>query len=309
MVRMMNELKKKIVYYYIIFTFVLVILEWYLFQLMVVYLQKRMLLNETGKTMLELSAIMISAVLFTIVAYGYYKKVNQSILKETKRQAKERNMLFANIAHDLKNPISSVLGFARALESGAVKEEEQQTVLHTIGEKTLQVDEMIQKMFQYAKLEADGYLLQCQNTDLCKLIREVLALQYSEIEEKNMELDIDIPDKSVMKEIDVAEFSRVLRNLISNAIKHNENGTKIFVSLKENGNRVKIVVADSGIPIPPEQRQTIFEPFQCSDESRVAKDGSGLGLAIVRQIVQLHKGKIYIDDKIEEYTKGFVVEI
>lgn len=309
MVRMMNELKKKIVYYYIIFTFVLVILEWYLFQLMVVYLPKRMLLNETGKTMLELSAIMVSAVLFTIVAYGYYKKVNQSIIKETKRQAKERNMLFANIAHDLKNPISSVLGFARALESGAVKEEEQQTVLHTIGEKTLQVDEMIQKMFQYAKLEADGYLLQCQNTDLCKLIREVLALQYSEIEEKNMELDIDIPDKSVMKEIDVAEFSRVLRNLISNAIKHNENGTKIFVSLKENGNRVKIVVADSGIPIPPEQRQTIFEPFQCSDESRVAKDGSGLGLAIVRQIVQLHKGKIYIDDKIEEYTKGFVVEI
>lgn len=309
MVRMMNELKKKIVYYYIIFTFVLVILEWYLFQLMVVYLPKRMLLNETGKTMLELSAIMVSAVLFTIVAYGYYKKVNQSIIKETKRQAKERNMLFANIAHDLKNPISSVLGFARALESGAVKEEEQQTVLHTIGEKTLQVDEMIQKMFQYAKLEADGYLLQCQNTDLCKLIREVLALQYSEIEEKNMELDIDIPDKSVMKEIDVAEFSRVLRNLISNAIKHNENGTKIFVSLKENGNRVKIVVADSGIPIPPEQRQTIFEPFQCSDASRVAKDGSGLGLAIVRQIVQLHKGKIYIDDKIEEYTKGFVVEI
>ena len=293
----MNELKKKIVYYYIIFTFVLVILEWYLFRLMVVYLPKWMLLNETGKTMLELSAIMISAVLFTIVAYGYYKKVNQSILKETKRQAKERNMLFANIAHDLKNPISSVLGFARALESGAVKEEEQQTVLHTIGEKTLQVDEMIQKMFQYAKLEADGYLLQCQNTDLCKLIREVLALQYSEIEEKNMELDIDIPDKSVMKEIDVAEFSRVLRNLISNAIKHNENGTKIFVSLKENGNRVKIVVADSGIPIPPEQRQTIFEPFQCSDESRVAKDGSGLGLAIVKNAVSFHQGDITVRNR------------
>ena len=209
----------------------------------------------------------------------------------------------------MKNPISSVLGFARALESGTVKAEEQALILHTICEKSLQIDEMIQKMFQYAKLEADGYSLQCQRVDLCSILREVLALQYSEIEEKNMELDIAIPDGCVIKEIDAAEFSRVLRNLISNAIKHNEKGTRLLISLTQEKNRVKIIVADSGIPIPPEQSDTIFEPFQCSDESRVAKDGSGLGLAIVKQIVHLHKGKIYIDDKIEGYTKGFVIEL
>ena len=306
---MMNKLKKKIVYYYIIFTFVLMILEWYLFQLTMVHLPNWMSLSETESMILEFAAIMFSAILFVVFSYGYYRKVNQSILKEVKRQAKERNMLFANIAHDLKNPISSVLGFARALERGNVKEEEQQLVLHTICEKSLQVDEMIQKMFQYAKLETEGYALQCYDTDLCGVIREILALQYSEIEEKNMELDIAIPDGCVIKEIDAAEFSRVLRNLISNAIKHNEKGTRLLISLTQEKNKVKIIVADSGIPIPPEQSDTIFEPFQCSDESRVAKDGSGLGLAIVKQIVHLHKGKIYIDDKIEGYTKGFVIEL
>lgn len=306
---MMNELKKKIVYYYIIFTFVLVVLEWYVFQLVLVYVPKWMSLTGIGNMVLEFGAIMISVALFVVFSYGYYGKVSQSIRKEAKRQAKERNMLFANIAHDLKNPISSVLGFSRALESGAVKAEEQQLILHTICEKSLQVDEMIQKMFQYAKLEADGYSLQCQNTDLCGVLRQVLALQYSEIEEKNMNLDIDIPDGSVIKEIDVAEFSRVLQNLISNAIKHNEEGTKILVSLKKEKSIVKIMVADSGSVIPATQRQTIFEPFQCSDESRVAKDGSGLGLAIAKQIVHLHKGKIYVDDKIDGYTKGFVIEL
>lgn len=306
---MMNELKKKIVYYYIIFTFVLVVLEWYLFQLLVVHLPHWMSVTETGSMLLEFAALMISILLFILFSYGYYRKVEQSIIREARRQAKERNMLFANIAHDLKNPISSVLGFARALESGIVQAEEQQLIFHTICEKSLQVDEMIQKMFQYAKLDADGYALQCQNTDLCAVLRETLTLQYSEIEEKQMELEIEIPDTCVMKEIDAAEFSRVLRNLISNAMKHNGEGTRLLVALKEEKDMVKIMVADSGTAIPPEQRQTIFEPFQCSDESRVAKDGSGLGLAIAKQIVHLHKGKLYIDDQIPGYTKGFVIEL
>lgn len=306
---MMNELKKKIVYYYIIFTFVLVVLEWYLFQLLVVHLPAWMSLTETGSMMLELAALMISITFFVLFSYGYYRKVEQSIIREIKRQAKERNMLFANIAHDLKNPISSVLGFARALESGIVQAEEQQLIFHTICEKSLQVDEMIQKMFQYAKLGADGYTLQCQNTDLCAFLREILTLQYAEIEEKQMELEIEIPDTCVMKKIDAAEFSRVMRNLISNAMKHNEQGTRLLVALKQEKGVVKIVVADSGSAIPPEQRQTIFEPFQCSDESRVAKDGSGLGLAIAKQIVHLHKGNLYLEDQIPGYTKGFVIEL
>lgn len=306
---MMNELKKKMIYYYLIFTFALVIAEWYLIQLLVIHLPEWMNLTETTGMLLETAALLISILLFALFAYGYYKKVKQSILQEVKRQAKERNMIFANIAHDLKNPISSVLGFARAMENGAVKEEEQQLILHTICEKTLQVDKMIQKLFQYAKLESEGYSLQCRSTDLCGLLREVLALQYSEIEGKNMELYIDIPDECVNREIDGAEFSRMLRNLISNAIKHNGDGTRLLVSLQQEKSNVKIVIADSGVEIPQQQRQTIFEPFQCSDESRVSKDGSGLGLAIARQIVHLHKGKIYIDDGIEGYTKGFVIEL
>lgn len=158
-------------------------------------------------------------------------------------------------------------------------------------------------------MEAEGYSLRCQKADLCSILREVLALQYSEIEEQDMELELDIPEHSVWKEVDVAEFSRVVRNLVSNAVKHNEKGTELFVALRQEKGKVKIIVADSGVAIPPEQRQTIFEPFQCSDESRVSKDGSGLGLAIAKQIVQLHKGKIYIEDRMEGYTKGFVIEL
>ncbi len=306
---MMYELKKKIVYYYIIFTAVLVILEWYLFQYALIKIPEVYSLTEGKAMIVEIIAILVSVMLFILFSYGYYKKVNESIIKESNKQANERNMLFANIAHDLKNPMSSVLGFARALENGAVKEEEQQAVLHTICEKSLQVDDMIRKMFQYAKYDSEGYNLHRQKTDLCGLIREVLALQYSEIEAKNIQLDIQLPEEAVSREVDVAEFSRVLGNLISNAVKHNEEGIKLLVELRQEKSLVKIIVADSGVEIPVNQRKLIFEPFNCSDESRVAKDGSGLGLAIVKQIVNLHGGKIYVDNKVEGYTKEFVIEL
>ncbi|MBE6765772.1 MAG: HAMP domain-containing histidine kinase [Ruminococcaceae bacterium] len=304
----MNTLRKNIIYNYIIITFVLLAAEIYLCRLLFENIDLLAAKTGIGEIFFLIAGYIAFFSVFGLFSYGYYRRICDIVKEETDRQARERGVLFANIAHDLKNPISSVLGFARALESGAVEPEKQQTVYRTISAKSLQIDDMIQKMFRFAKLESDGYSLSLCERDICCAVRECAAARYGDIEARSIELDVDIPDTPVMKSIDSTEFSRLVENLVSNAIKHNDEGIKMLVSVSASGDRARVVIADSGSCIPEELRSSIFEPFRCSDVSRTTKDGSGLGLAIAKRIAELHGGRLYIDDNITGYTKAFVFE-
>lgn len=297
----MNELKKKIIYYYLIFSFILVVLIGYGF-----YFYYSAGLNNVG---IEIILILIGAVIFSVAGYLYYNKIKIEIAKETKKQIETRNIIFANISHDLKNPMASVFGFARALEENNVPEDEKQKVYELIANKSNQMNEMILKMFQYAKMESEGYQLNFEKIDICELVRRCVVERFDELEKHNIDLDIDVPDEKMECNLDRIEFARVINNLITNAVKHNEAGIKVQVKVGRLDNGFRVVVADSGSVIDKSIRESVFEPFQCSDKSRTAKDGSGLGLAITKRIVQLHNGTICIKNDYEGYTKAFVIEL
>lgn len=306
----MNQLRKKIIYYYLIITSILLIAEWNIYQF--IYQYSDMWSEKTGisKTIFLVSGGILVIVLFCAVSYIYYSKVNRIIINESERQVKERNIIFANISHDLKNPMASVIGYARALEEGAVQEDELNKVYKIISDKSNQMNDMILKMFQYAKMESKGYELNLVDTNICEMIRGVIIDRFDEFEEHNIKLDIDIPEYKIVQAIDVGEFTRAMNNLISNAIKHNEEGIKILIRVENSDNqKLKIIVADTGKEILETIKNDLFEPFKCSDISRTSKDGSGLGLAITRRIIELHNGKIYVDNSIIGYTKGFIIEI
>lgn len=305
----MNTLKTKIIYYYILITFVLLVCEGYLAYFLMNYISTISQAIGIDEMFIELVGAFAGILILFVISYYFYSKVSKSINEESERQIKQRNIIFANISHDLKNPMSSVLGFARALEEGKVKEEEQQAIYRAISDKSTQMNDMILKMFHYAKMESDGYSLALKSEDLGAILRSVIADRYSEIEKHNIQLEIDIPETPVTVNVDITEFSRVINNLITNAIKHNNMGIGVLVSLKEDDDKLSVIVADTGVEIPNSSYQSIFEPFQCSDESRQSKDGSGLGLAISKRIVELHKGKLYIDNHIKGYTKAFVIDM
>lgn len=305
----MNSLKTKIVYQYIITTIALLVCEGYLSYFLIKYIPAISKATGIDEIFIECAGVFFGLTILFVIAYYFYNKVSKSVNEESEKQIKQRNIIFANISHDLKNPMSSVLGFARALEEGKVSEGEQQAVYHAICNKSMQMNDMILKMFHYAKMESDGYSLALKIEDLGAILRNVIADRYSEIEKHNIELDIDIPDKPVEALVDTGEFSRVLNNLITNAIKHNNTGIGLLVRLEESNDKILLYVADTGRKIPKNDYNNIFEPFQCSDQSREKKDGSGLGLAISKRIVQLHNGKLYIDDNIKGYTKAFVIEM
>ena len=247
--------------------------------------------------------------LFFAGAYIFYRLVKKAIEAESKRQVQEQNLLYSCIAHDLKTPMTSVQGFSSALKDGKIKPEEQSEILDIIYKKSHHMNELIETLFMYSKLGTENYTLNRQHTNLCVLVRDLAAIHYSEFEDRNLELQIEIPEEPVVCQIDEKEFSRAVNNLIVNAYKHNPKGTSVMIKVQAEKESVFVTVADSGEKIPKELAETMFKPFVCGDDSRTSGNGNGLGLAISIAIVEKHGGKLYLKNNIDGYTKGFMIQM
>lgn len=270
--------------------------------------------NITNEVMMIVSLILYLGAGILILGCGvvlFVYLTSKKIKEESIRYNQERSMLFANIAHDLKTPITTIMGFSKALHDDVVEEMGKKELLDSIYEKSKRVNELLDLMFQYAKLDGTNFEMKLEEIDLGRLIRGAIALHYNEFERKNIEINIEIPENPIKKNLDTIEFSRAISNLIINAYRHNKPESKVAIALeKDDGNNdIKIIVADNGEDIDAEMKKTIFNPFICGDESRNSKEGSGLGLAITKKIVEKHGGKIYIDSNIVGYTKAFIIKL
>ncbi|KOO52713.1 sensor histidine kinase [Priestia koreensis] len=309
----MNRLKQSIVYHYMFVSAVLVmssVYVWGTYKWIIPWsfdhMFDRAIFNEL---FLGGIAWITQIILFTSCAYWFYQKVSKDIEEEKNHRLKEQNQLFANIAHDLKNPMTTVVGLSRALEEDIIAEEKRKSTVHIITEKAQHMDKIINLMFQYAKMDTNSYKLHKSEIDVVRLLKEFAAQRYHEFEEKEMELDIQVPDSPVIFCLNRLEMARVINNLITNAIRHNEKGTRVQIGLTTDAGHLKVWISDSGQSIPKNMQQTIFEPFICGDESRNTKGGSGLGLAITKKIVEKHGGEIWIDEQVSGYTKAFVLTL
>lgn len=241
--------------------------------------------------------------------FNYMVKEMRKVEEIQCEYEKQRNLMLSGMAHDLKNPIMTISGYSRALFDNVVdSEEKKQEYLMTIYNKSIHINELVASMLEYTKLDSKGFVMQYERVDLLELIRTNIAELYPEIENKQIELEIEIPDSKVFVNIDRVHFSRALSNIIVNAIKHNTLGTKILI-LYKNDDGHRILIYDDGYKIPPAIKDNIFEPFIMGDESRSSKNGSGIGLSISMKIIKMHGGNIEIVESINGYTKGFLVTI
>ena len=194
--------------------------------------------------------------------------------------------MLSDIAHDLRTPITTASGYARALSDGMVPEDRKQEYLDAIQTKSVRMNELITLLFDYVRLDSEGFKLNKTDCDICEIVRECAAFQYQDIEDAGMSFDIDIPEEEMIHSADKLQFSRVVTNLLTNAVKHNDKGTTIGLFVEKDESRIRIIVADSGKFI--ENAEDIFEPFVMGDESRNSRGGSGLGLSISKKIVEMH---------------------
>lgn len=224
---------------------------------------------------------------------------NNTVAKLEKAEEEKRNIedskkrIIRDISHDIKTPITSILGYSKAIVSGRVtNEEEQKTYLNYIYNKTNRINYLVDELFIYSKLDSPEYKLDLKKYDLSEFLREIIALYYIDIEEKGFILDVDIPEEKIYSMIDTKELERAIANIINNSLKYNKRGTTLSVSLDKEDIYVQISIEDDGIGISNSISKDIFEEFVRADKSRKTDGGSGLGLAITQKIVKLHGGDI-----------------
>jgi len=265
---------------------------------------------------LILIPLVVAALYFSALVLKQFKAIEEEEHRKQKEFDKRGNLMLSDIAHDLRTPITTVSGYAMALSDGMVEEEKKQEYLDAIQAKSKRMSDLISLLFDYVKLDSDGFTLNKGQYDVCELVRECAAFQYQDIEDANMTLEVDIPEEQYMMNLDKLQFSRVVTNLLTNAVRHNSPGTDIglFVDVDED-EIIRIMVADNGELIPEEQVQQIFDPFVMGDESRNSKGGTGLGLSISKKIVEMHGYKIKLVQQpdvsrisqVEQYQKAFII--
>ena len=281
------------------------------------------LLNNLSSAQIFLLFLFIVAIYamvaapYAISAFYYVRAVTREVAaiageQEAERQEydRRRNLMLSDIAHDLRTPITTISGYAQALKDNVVQEEQKrQEYLQAIENKSRRMSDLINLLFEYVKIDSDGFSLDREELDLCELLRENAALIYQDMEDAGMDFEVDVPEEKYMINADRVQMSRVITNLMVNAIRHNQPGTKILLSLTERMGLVTVRVADTGSPIPEDIRETLFEPFSKGDKSRSDGKGSGLGLSIAKKVIDMHGYNLSLEEGPAGYNKSFTIKL
>lgn len=227
---------------------------------------------------------------------------------QRKKLMNDKERMMADISHDLKTPITSIQGYAKALSDGIIVDEDKDKYIKIIYEKSKKLTELINIFHEYSKLEHPDFNLIFEKVDLSEYLRAYIALKYEDIVESGFNIEVDIPEEEMEIKIDKVQLQRVFDNILGNSIKHNEKGTNIYVSLKEKNDIYEIIIADDGKGISKDIANNIFEAFTVGDESRNSKQGSGLGLTIAKTIVDLHGGTIELEpESLKKFSTQFKI--
>ena len=203
-----------------------------------------------------------------------------------KYMKKERNMLLANISHDLKTPITSIKGYVEGIQDGiADTPEKMKRYLDTIHTKAEVIDDLVNNLSVFSKLELSRLTFEFKEGDINSFMRDFVD---------DYKLETDIPTDEVIVRMDYEKMSRVFSNLIDNAVKYrSEDNPTLSVSTMCSDGGVYVNISDNGIGIDENELKNVFDGFYRVDSSRSIK-GSGLGLGIAKQIVEKHGGKIWL---------------
>lgn len=217
-----------------------------------------------------------------------------SMTENTETLMRELRTIADDIAHDLRTPLTRMLGRAEVTVSGNPTLE---NCLETLGDNAEECRGMlslINRMLDISKTESGTAVLHKTAFDLTQLLRRSAEVFSMVTEQKKQTLAIELPDKPVMLFADPVKIQQMTANLLDNAVKFTPEGGTIHVALTQDQQEIRFAVADSGCGIPPEEQKNVFKRFYRADTSRHLP-GNGLGLALVHAIVHAHRGTIELD--------------
>jgi signal transduction histidine kinase len=211
---------------------------------------------------------------------------------EIQRFEGNRKLLLSNLSHDLRTPLTTMLGCAEMIRTGNYKDQnELQARAKIILQRSRYMDKLLDQLLDISRQDADALTIRLENHNLSEAVRKIVVEYIMILDGDQIQLDVEVPDEDIHLSIDAPLMERTLRNMLDNAIKHGKDGRYLGIQLTEDDQFVNIIVKDRGKGIPPENQPYVFERFYQVDKGR-QREGLGLGLAIVKDIVEAHQGSI-----------------
>jgi two-component system sensor histidine kinase BaeS len=210
---------------------------------------------------------------------------------DLQRNERLRRNMVADIAHELRTPLSNLRGYLEAIGDGLVNLDD--TTVHSLSEEASSLSRLVDDLQELSLADAGELKLIFQPEDISHLISETVTVLQAKASAKNIKISTDLPAKLPEANIDSHRIRQVLYNLLDNAVAHTGPEGRITVTARQEGDSLYISVADTGEGIPAEDLPLIFERFYRVDKSRTrATGGTGLGLTIAKRLVEAHGGRI-----------------
>ena len=225
-----------------------------------------------------------------------------TILRDITREKEVDRMkteLVSLVAHELRSPLTSISGFAELLLDTPLNDESIHEYSKIIKQESDRLSDLVNKFLDLTRIEAGRMDFHPQLLSLNELIEGILYIASSHAQSKDIKLDVNLHEEMNPVLMDPKLMSEVILNLLSNAIKYSPPKTKIALNVREEANATIIEVIDQGYGIPEKYQGRIFDKFfRVKDEASQDEKGTGLGLSLVKEIVELHRGTIFVESEV-----------
>ena len=230
-------------------------------------------------------------------------------MKEERRIEKSKDELITNVSHDIRTPLTSIIGYLGLIEDRQFhSQEDLLKYTHTAYVKAKQMKLLVDDLFEYTKVRQPSVPIHTTTFDMAQLIEQLAADFELEAKKINMQIQVKANPASLMMEGDTEKLVRVFNNLLSNALKYGKGGHHIVMEVDKVGTEAIIAVRNDGPAIPKHSLDQLFDRFYRVEESRSQETGgTGLGLAIAQSIVALHGGYIYA--KSDQKWTSFIIHL
>lgn len=232
---------------------------------------------------------------------------NERLARENEQKKDE---LIVYLAHDIKTPLTSMIGYLSLLsEIKDMPQEQRNRYIDIALDKSYRLEDLINELFDVARFNSEKIVLEKEEINLNLMLEQIADDFYPTLKEINKKINFTSDEKTILY-ADPDKLSRVFNNLIKNAVNYSKENTDIDISILNKENQATVKITNKGKQIPKEKLDKIFEKFYRLDSSRTSKTGgSGLGLAIAKEIVELHGGRIYAESDMKETTFSVILPI
>ena len=209
-----------------------------------------------------------------------------------------RQEFISNVSHELKTPMTTIAGFMDGMLDGTIPPEEHAYYMQTVSDEVKRLSRLVRSMLDISRMKSTGEELRKSRFDVTETLGRTLLTFEQKIEEKRLDVQVDMPDRAVWVMANEDAITQVLYNLIDNGVKFAEPDSPFRLTVTTAGGKAVISVADTGPTIPPEELPLVFDRFHKSDKSRsMDKTGVGLGLYIVKTILGSHGEDISVTSR------------